>query len=228
MTPLELLTTGFFVLAAQPVQCRVPKAPEIEVIPKTAPTAYDFSKSIEELREIKTDTISPYGQHVEQLVYGLHRGQMSIGYNIEFGGIEYTGLGLSCLYFSKVNVTLELNPVIYVVEELKPGTCAHRAVLQHEKKHVKTDRRVANKYAREIGLAVQRAVNSAGAVGPYRREDIPRVRNRMAEHISSTIKSLEFSMHEEQMRLQQSVDSMGEYDEVARQVREVCGYKPGR
>ena len=212
-------------LAADPVQCKLPRAPVIEVIPKTTPTAFDYSKTIADLKSIKTDTISPYGQHVEHLVYGLHDGEMSIGYNIEFGGMEYPDLNLACLYFNKITVTLELNPVIYVVKEFKPGTCAHNAVLEHEKKHVTTDRKIANKYAREIGVALQAAVNKAGAVGPYYIEEIAAVRDRMAAHIASTVKAVEFNMVEEQTRAQQAVDSMEEYESVAEKIHKVCGFK---
>jgi hypothetical protein len=226
MNLAELLTTGLLVFAADPVQCTVPKAPLIEVVPKTAPTSYDFSKTIADLQTIKADTISPYGQHTEQLVYGLHKGKMSLGYNIEFGGMEYPHLNLACLYFNKVTVSLELNPVIYVVKEFRPGTCEHKAVLEHEKKHVATDRQIANKYAREIGVAVQNAVNRAGAIGPYYLEEIPVIRQRMAQTIAGTISAMELNLTEEQNRAQQAVDNREEYDSVSKKVHEVCRYKP--
>ncbi len=229
MSGIDLFAAaGLFLLAANPVECRVPKAPLVEVIPKTAPTAYDYTKSVADLQRMKSDTISPYGRHEEQLVYGLHRGKMSIGYSIEFGGVGYPDYDLACLYFNKVTVTLELNPVIYVAKEFRPGTCAHKAVLDHEKKHVATDRRIANKYARVIGLSVQKAVNESGAIGPYYTEEIPVIREKMSRHIGKNVESVEFLMLEEQNRMQQEVDSMEEYDSVSEEIHGRCGVKPER
>jgi hypothetical protein len=220
-----LLVTGLLTLAANPVQCQVPRAPIIEVVPKAAPTAYDFTRSILDLQKIRSDTISPYGNHKEQLIFGLHRGKMELGYNIKFGGMEYPRLGLTCLYFDKIKITISLNPVIYVVNEFPSGSCEHNTVLEHERKHVATDRRIVNKYAREIGVEVQKAVNRAGALGPYRTSEIVSVRKRMSNHIRSAIKSMELNLYEEQTRAQQAVDSREEYDSISNKIHNVCGYE---
>lgn len=226
---LEAVVAGHLMMTvADPVKCRLPKAPQIEIVPKTSPVQYDFTKTVAELQGAGSDTISPYGRHVEPIVFGLHQGAMQVGYQVQFAGEVFNSLGLGCLFFDKVVVTIELNPVIYVAKELKPKTCAHNAVLEHERKHVKTDRLIANKYAREIGVAVQEAVNRAGAVGPYPISDLESIRQRMAEHIGSTVESMKLNLLEEQFRMQQAVDSKEEYESVSYKIHHTCGfdYKP--
>jgi hypothetical protein len=222
--------TGLLTLAsagAAQIECHVPQAPQIDVVPKTAPTAYDYSKTTAELTEIKTSTVSPYGGHSEQLTFGLHEGHMKLSYQAGIGGMTYPDLDLACLHYSNVKITLELNPVIYVVREMRPGTCAHKAVLEHEKKHVRVDRDIANKYAREIGLAVQKAVNDIGAVGPFNIHEMENRQKMMQDHISSTISALQLKLFLEQSRRQQDVDSLEEYERVGTHIRDTCKFDIG-
>lgn len=219
-----LLASILLTLASTSVQCTLPKAPEIEVVPKTAPTAYDYTRNLQDLSEIKASTVSPYGGHTEQIVFGLHEGTMNLSYETRMGGTVWEEYGLGCLYYDKIKVTLELNPVIYVVRELKPGSCPHRAVLVHEKKHVKVDRSIANKYAREIGLALQRAVDSVGVIGPFHLAEMEARQAQLGEHIRTVVGGIKHRMVEEQLAAQQAVDSLEEYESISHEISDVCKF----
>lgn len=219
-----LAVAGLLTLAADPVTCTVPRAPTVTILPTTDPLRYDNSRSVATLNHMKTNTISPYGKHVEQLMFGLHSGQVRISAKARLTSQTY-GEGpeaLGCMSYDTIEIRINLSPVIYIVKEFPPGSCAYNAVLEHEKKHARVDRWIANKYAKRIGQAVQDAVNEAGALGPWPSEDAQSVRNRMTAYISSTVNSLELLMTEEQTRLQQKVDNMTEYESVSTILHETC------
>ncbi len=220
-----LAMTGLLTLAANPVTCTVPQAPVVNIVPKSEAVIYDTSKSLEELNVFKADTISPYGNHTEQMMFGMHQGILSMQANTGVGGVRYPALGVSCLYYDEITVNLTLSPKIYIINEMKPGSCEYKAVLEHEMKHLKADRRIVNKYARVIGEKVQEAVNAAGAMGPYKVEEVPERQQRMADHISNAVKSVELLMYEEQDRMQQAVDSLEEYNRITDRIRNKCRFR---
>lgn len=225
MPGLDVLAfAGLLTLAADPISCTVPRAPVVTILPTTDPVRYDNANSIEALSHMKTNTISPYGKHVEQLMFGLHSGQIRISAKTRLGTQVYgDGPGaLGCMYYDSIEIRINLSPVIYIVKEFPPGSCAYEAVAEHEKKHARVDRWIANKYAKRIGAAVQDAVNEAGALGPWPKSDMKTVQNRMIGYVRSTVESLELLMTEEQARLQQKVDSMAEYENVSSVLHKTC------
>ncbi len=222
-----LAATGLLTLAANPMTCTVPKAPVVAIKPIVGRTRMIDSKSIAELGQHKSDTISPYGKHVEQLVFGLHEGSLGLASSTKLGYRINEWLELSCLYYDSVTIEIRLNPVIYVVREFRPGSCAYNAVLAHEKKHTAVDRAIVGKYAPLIGREVQKAVNAAGALGPYPIADMKSVQDRMTRHIQNAVSSLELQMTEEQARRQQDVDSLEEYQSVSTYIHDVCKVDSG-
>lgn len=217
-----IAASGLLALTANPVTCTVPKAPVITVRPVTDRPRRIDSRSIAQLGRQKADTISPYGRNVEQMIFGLHVGSLKLSASTQIGYRVYELLEVSCLYYNAVNIEIRLSPAIYVVKEFKPGSCAHDAVLAHEKKHAAVDREIVNKYAPRIGAEVQKAINAAGALGPYPLADMKPASDRMIRHVQTAIALLELQMTEEQARRQQAVDSLEEYERVSRHIREVC------
>lgn len=217
-----LAAAGVLTLATNPVTCTVPRAPVITVRPVTDKPRRIDSKSIAQLGRQKADTISPYGKNVEQLIFGLHVGSLKLSASTQIGYQVYEWLEVSCLYYNAVTIEIRLSPAIYVVKEFKPGTCAHDAVLTHEKKHAAIDREIVKKYAPLIGGQVKKAINAVGALGPYPLEEMKAANQRMIRHIQTAISMLELQMTEEQTRRQQAVDSLEEYERVSTYIRDVC------
>lgn len=223
MIGLDVLSaTGLLTLAANPITCTVPKAPVVTVKPIVGKTRMIESQTIAELGRHKADTISPYGKHVEQLVFGLHEGSIGLASSTKIGYRINEWRELSCLYYDSVNVEIRLDPVIYVVREFRPGSCAYNAILAHEQKHTTVDRAIVRKYAPLIGREVQKAINAAGALGPYPIANMKSVQDRMVRHIDTVVSSLDFQITEEQARRQQNVDSLEEYQRVSTYIHDVC------
>lgn len=223
---LDILAfAGLLTLAADPVVCQVPRAPTVTVLPTTDALRYDNTVSVKDLSRIRTDTMSPYDKkHAEHLMFGLHHGRIALSAKTSVGWQTYRGPSASvgCMYYDSVEIRINLSPVIYIAKEFPKGSCAYKAVLEHEKKHARVDRFIANKYAQRIGHDVRSAVNEMGAAGPYPESQMKTLQNKMVGYVRSTVDSLDLLMSEEQARLQQQVDSLQEYQHVSSVIREQC------
>lgn len=201
-------------MAADVVQCRMDSAPKLHVRPVAAPVRYDHSLSVERLTADGSDTISPYARHQQTLTQGKTETYIGVETKITFGGGTYQTLGLGCLWYDRIEVTIKLTPTIFMAKELQRNSCAYREVMKHERKHVQVDRDIVNKYAAKIGQALQHSVNNAGPRGPYPVERLEALQNDMQDYVMSVIKTQQSLMDEERFRKQQAVDTLEEYQRV--------------
>lgn len=209
---LEIATAGLLTLAAGSVQCAVPKAPVINVVPTTQAIQYDFSKSEVDLTAQKSDTVSPYAPGVDTTTRGLRYDQPEMKMEVSWGYMQYPG-GATCFWYDAVNISVHLKPQIFIAKELNRGKCRD-AVIEHEKKHVKVDRAIVNSYVQNIGKSVQDAVNAAGAMGPYNADQVEPMQKKLVEHIRNAISIHELTLHKEMRARQAEIDSLEEYGRV--------------
>lgn len=201
----------FLILAASPGQCTYAQAPMINIRPTTAPVQYDFTKTATQLTALQSDTISPYGLSVDVTTKGLRHDRPFMEYRIEFGTSVDQKYGSFCIWYKDITLDIKLQPKIYIAKEYNVGDCG-KFILEHEKKHVRVDREVMNKYAALLGKSIQNAVNLAGAQGPYNYTQAEEVRQSMKLHIDSAIQSVMLLMQGEMNRRQQAIDSLQEYE----------------
>lgn len=197
------------------VTCSVPKAPLIQVLPKTKDIVYDYSQTTKQLTARRTTSPGPYGSNIDTATGGLRADQISTTSNIKMGTLTYQVQNAGCIWYDEVTVNINLNPVIYVAKEYQKEPCKG-AILKHELRHVEVDRFVVNKYAQEIGTAIQTAVNKAGAVGPFAVADMSRQQDQLIKQVQTAIKSQEHLLHQEMRTLQSQVDSLEEYDRISK------------
>jgi len=198
---------------AQPVTCRVTKAPIINIRPITKEIAFDFSKTSAELNQITSNTISPYGASVDQTTGGLRHDKPVTQVITTFHALTERRTQSMCLSYDTITLTILLRPKIYIAKEFNRGRCG-REVMKHEKKHVHVDRYVINKYSKQMGKAVQKAVNQAGVIGPFSANRAKEFQEMMFQNIQSAISSIELAMMNEMNSRQQQVDSLEEYERV--------------
>lgn len=196
------------------MQCQLNQAPVINIMPNTKEIQYDFDKSATQLSMLKANTISPYGLGVDQITGGLRHDMPTMETRMKFYTLYDPNTGSICMSYDTINVSIELQPTIYIAREFNKGKCGEE-VLEHEKKHVAVDRQIINKYARLMGIAVQDAVNEAGAIGPFAESRLPDIQQMMVDHINSALQSVKLSMQTEMDRLQQQVDTLEEYERVS-------------
>lgn len=197
------------------VTCSVPKAPLIQVLPKTKDIVYDYSQTTKQLTARRTTSPGPYGSNIDTATGGLRADQISTTSNIKMGTLTYQVQNAGCIWYDEVTVNINLNPVIYVAKEYQKEPCKG-AILKHELRHVEVDRFVVNKYAQEIGTAIQTAVNKAGAVGPFAVADMSRQQDQLIKQVQAAIKSQEHLLHQEMRTLQSQVDSLEEYERISK------------
>ena len=216
---LEGLAAGLLYMNVAAIECVRQPMPPVRVSPSKSAIRYDNSKSQRDLDRMEIDTVNPYGHGRETHVGGLMSGEIRVEHQVGFVQERYEALGKACLYYDRVNVTMVINPTIYIASENKPGTCRYNAILEHEKKHVEADRIVVNKYAKRIGEAVSFALNKYGATfGPFDVASIPAVQGKLQTYIDGIVKKEVESMNKERMTMQQAIDSLEEYERV----RKLC------
>lgn len=86
-------------------------------------------------------------------VLGLTNTQLEFGWHVQFAA---TPLAEGyCFWVARVDLSLRYpNPDIYVAREYRPGSCAYRAVLQHEEEHVAITRRIVEHYGPRLESAL--------------------------------------------------------------------------
>lgn len=217
MLGFDLLTAaGLLVLAGNVVQCNVPQAPFISINPTSAPIQYDYTLSSKELGVFKSDTISPYAPGADTTTGGLRHDRPAMHTEVTWGVRKYPDRQIACLWYEKITIDIALEPKIYIAKEEKRNPACRDAIMDHELKHVSVDREVINRYAAEIGQAVKQAVDGAGAMGPYKYEDLADIQARLVDHVKAAVDSRKLMLYQEMSRLQGQVDSLEEYERVSK------------
>jgi len=220
---LEVASVGLLHLAASGrtpfIECTPKIVPKIKVLPSKSEVKYDFTKSKYDLERFDIDTVSPYQRHQKTHVGGLMSGKIQLTYQTEFMQETYDRYQMGCVYIKQINVKMHIEPTIYVASDHKRGTCRHEAILAHEKKHVREDQLIVNKYARIIGNDIKAALNASGySFGPYSTRDIPARQERLQGKLEQLVKTRHNQMESERQKRQQAIDSLQEYERV----RKVC------
>ncbi len=208
------------VRSAADVRCTVPKPPVIQVLPKTADIRYDYSRTTDQLTSMGSNTVNPYAANLDTTTGGLRSDAAKIASNIKMGTQTYPALNVGCIWYDSIVVNIALNPVIYIAKEYQQEPCKS-AITEHEIKHVSVDREVMNKYALEIGRAIQSSVNQAGALGPFNAQEMPQHQDRLIKHIQSAIDSQQLMLEKEMRQRQGQIDSIQEYQRVSKICKDV-------
>jgi hypothetical protein len=204
----------------KPVVCQMPKAPHINIIPRTADVFYDYSLNSRQLAMKKSNTVNPYAPGTDTTTGGLREDQPVEKIEISWGYATYTPQNVVCLWYDTINITIDLKPHIYLANDgLFATDLCREAITDHELKHVKVDRYVMNEHARRLGVVLQSAVNEGGLVGPFPLDQLKDMENSMANPINKLVESLVGQRREEMSRLQGQVDSLEEYQRVSK----ICG-----
>ena len=212
-----IAVAGYLTLAAgkgKMLQCVVPKAPTINVSPVTKEIEYDLSHDSEELGTMQNDTVNPYAPGTDTSTGGLRQDAPQISIEVKIGYKQHP-TGPVCFWYDTVDINIQLQPKIYIASDHAENKKCRDAIVEHEKKHVVVDRQIINKYAQDIGKAVQEAINSAGGIGPYNPDRIQDIQNMMSEHIKTAYASRQLALTQEMRSQQAKIDSYEEYERVS-------------
>lgn len=202
------------------VECQAKAPPRINVHPSKSRIKYDFTKGRDYLNRVEVDTISPYGANHSTNVSGLMSGSIQLKSNVTFMQETYPHQGRGCLFIKGVDVEIIQDPTIYIAKELPQGGCMHNVVLTHEYKHVDADRKIINKYTNLIGRQLERVIADRGAnFGFIKMIRMNEVQNDVKEELHNVVRRMNDEMNAERRQVQQDIDSIEEYQSIAKR----CG-----
>jgi hypothetical protein len=202
------------------VQCRMAVTPKISVLPTNGRVKYNLTKTKSQLNRVDVDTISPYGPKHKTNVSGLMSGTLQIKHEIGFVQETYDRVNQACVYLKSVDVTLHIDPTIYIAREYPKGSCMYDAILTHEMKHVREDQLIINKYTNIIGHAMENIVNKVGAAhGPYAPRSVPSAQKDIQTSLHAVLNNYSDQMNAERRQRQQAIDSFEEYESIGNQCK---------
>lgn len=212
-----LLTAGMPAPARAADRCPAAAPPEVEVKIAEAPVIFDVTRSREELASLDIDTISPWPSQYHTSVGGLMRGKIAADHRIAFRDNMNDAKKKGCVQFLKIEVTLRMDPKIYVAREIAGNSCLFREVFGHEEKHIDADRALLEKYAAQmkdaLHMATMEPADYSSPVVPAMAMES--VRKRMADSIERALGVMFEKMMRERAQRQQAIDSLGEYERVS-------------
>jgi hypothetical protein len=226
---LEFIAAGLLYFSPPPSvqevfwkkECDAKPLPKITLSPSRSRVKYNFTKTKAELNNIDVDTVSPYGAQHKTTVSGLMSGALQIEQQVGLISETYRPFSYGCVYINSIDVKINIEPVVYIAKEHPQGSCMHNAVLIHERKHVKEDQLIINKYVSLIDVALHKTIKTLGSThGPVDEERIPYVQKNLQETLNKVIIDYSDQMNEERRRRQQAIDNVEEYDEVGRRCRD--------
>ncbi|HEY8191396.1 MAG TPA: hypothetical protein VIG74_03145 [Alphaproteobacteria bacterium] len=193
-------------------------APVIDVKLSYGEVAFDTKRSMDELAGLRIDTASPWPEAYHTGVGGVMQGAISANHNIRFNRARDVKTGRGCVWFDRVEVTLRLDPKIYIARDLQNKECWFREVFAHEAKHIEEDRALLEKYRRVFAQALTFAFADTRdyAVGPIGASGMDTVRDYLENNVVDAVGGLMNRLMRERAQRQQGIDSIGEYIQISR------------
>lgn len=199
---------------AQSSWCQMNKAPVVNIRASTDKISYNFTTSEKSLNGFDVDTVNPYGKNVITDVGGLMKGGIETSQSMRFSTLTNPRLKEVCYWYDTVDVNIHINPTIYIASEFPERSCMHKAIMEHEQKHVTVDREMVNKYAQLIGNAIKAETDRQPIYGPVPLAQEKAIEEAIKGKMKSIVTSLTAQMDEERRVRQQAVDNLSEYQRV--------------
>lgn len=210
-----LTATSLLVLAASQPVCAPPQPVQIKVSPRTDEVQVVTQYSLGDLQSVKTDTINPHSFGGTSYTQGFMKGAISVRPSVKLNYTQDKRTGAVCLYYEAINIDIAISPQIYIAREVHEDSCMGRATLEHEMKHVNTDRMIVNKYAGIMGRKIYEGLTARGlAAGPIPSDQVKETAERMQKTVFQLLELEYKRMELDRADAQGAVDSIEEYDRV--------------
>ena len=212
-----LTISSVLVLASSSAKdlCQMPKPTEINVLPATQKVQFVTNQNLAELQQHQTDTINPYGYNSDSFTQGFAKGKISIRTEVNLNHKVLPRYNAACLWYEKIEVKFDIDPDVHIAKEVYDDRCMRKAVVGHEMKHVMVDRKIVNKYSRQIGQKIYAELKKRGFIGgPIPLENVKAVAERMQRTVMQLVELEQQRMELDRKDLQGQVDTLEEYDRV--------------
>ncbi|MCD8562697.1 MAG: hypothetical protein LRY54_01225 [Alphaproteobacteria bacterium] len=211
--PLSMAT--LLVLAAGQPACTAPQPAAIKVTPHTAEVKIRHDKTLGELQAYQSNTINLHSFSGASYMEGFMEGAIHITPAVKLGYTQNKRSGDVCLYYETITVDISIDPAIHIAREVYDDQCMRKAALDHEMKHVMTDRALVNKYAGIMGKKLYEGLAARGfTAGPLPPDIAEDTAGRMHKTVSQILELEYKRMELDRAEAQGAVDSIEEYDRV--------------
>ena len=142
--------------------CHMGQLPHVEVVSTSRDIRYDFSKGQHALTTTATDYPSPYPPSADAVTRGLRADRPEFKLEASWHDTSWPMLGEDCMSFDKVQLSIRLQPQIFIAKEVRPGVCQD-TILAHERHHVDIDREVLAQYTPLLASGDRAAASTPAA-----------------------------------------------------------------
>jgi hypothetical protein len=201
---------------------QIPVPPAVSVQLLEGATVTSATHTVEDLEAMNGSAAhSAYPEKFAGDVGGLMYGHVAIDHEIQFSRTSDGNGGFGCVAMRQVNVTLRVDPTIYIAAPYRTKECLFREIVGHEQHHVDVDRAIAEKYRGRIedGLRMLFSQPADYSSGVITAADMAGTQKRMEKTMDNAIGVLFQDMQNERARAQHDVDSPAEYARIARTCR---------
>lgn len=196
-------------------KCALPEKVKINIVPETKEIELDYSRSLANLQKTKTDTVDPYGMHSSSITQGFMEGQISMKREVKLDFKQINRGKEVCLWYKAIDINVHITPKIVIAKEIKRNRCMHKAVLEHEHKHIDVDRDVVNETARRLGKNLYAALAKKGfTVGPVPAKDAQKHADKMVKYVMDITQKDYETLGKHRSERQAAVDTLEEYERV--------------
>jgi len=202
-----------------------PSRPRLRVDVEVTPPGVDRSHSRDALQKFDISLASPYAHGSAVHVNGLMRGAISLESNSTLAWQGTSDGNNNCFWYDEVVLKMKLNPTIYVAAEIPKDTCLYREVLAHEYKHYSLDFAIMQDFQIIFQDELDRYLQQTGVSGPFTAAQREKAQQAMGTRLETKIQSINNRLKAERLKRQSTVDTLDEYERVARACPHQTGYR---
>jgi hypothetical protein len=195
-----------------------PARPAVYVTTSETPVAFDLNRSMHELNQLKTGTVSPYPAHYHADVGGAMSGAVAVEHRMQFHIRIDEQTGQGCVALAEIAIDINIEPKIFIASDLQNQTCLFKEIFAHETKHVEVDRALIDKYKAQftdgLNMVLMEPADYISEMAPA--AGLPSVQHRLQTDIEATLTVLFTKMMEERQGVQQEIDTLHEYERIGR------------
>jgi|GEM_PF-3053985 len=190
-------------------------SPKIHFNVEGVKTTINRSKTSEQITNF-AKSIEAFKPSTKGRLLGLAYTQIHTNLGVEIQGFAVNNtqncIRLATVRFEFGNKQAE----IFVARKYRPGTCAYKAILAHEKKHMEINETLQKEYAKKIKKELQK---SANRIRPYHTKKANEAAKSMANRLVHEMTPFIKEFREAKRKANYKIDTPRSY----KRVRSTCG-----
>lgn len=202
-------------LAQEPPPCQPYLPPVIHVTPQYGNPTLNNIQTIDEIQRLAAHGVAP-ASPLHQVPVGVTTADLRIAsdYSLELRRITtLRGQTYFCAMPSRFDVALDLSETtVYITRELPLNSCSYDTVMEHEEKHVATDRDLITEFTASLPALLAQHLRDIGVQQGLSKDAVQETMRAQYEAMMHIIKAQMVAVREAR---QKAVDSPEEYSRIS-------------